>query len=337
MCDNITKLIAVEEHFMLENVDCLYNQISMSSVKDSIRISKAQFIADFVAKGEITEVGEKRLAYMDAKGIDIQILSYGNNSPMSLNAEDAIPLCKLVNDELASLCKKAPKRFYGFATLPVADISASVSELERCVNELKFKGIMLNGTYGGHFFDEYRFYPIFERAASLNIPVMIHPGEVDTAVSKHYYQGIWSSNVTNIFGGHGIGWHYDCGMQYIRMILSGIFDRLPGLTLICGHWGETLPYYFNRLDTTLTPSVTGLCHEISYYFKNNMYLTPSGMFFDDDLLFCLDKVGANRILWATDYPYCKPENSKDYLASLPISLEQKEKIAHINAECLFDI
>lgn len=176
---------------MLENVDCLYDQISKSSVKDSIHISKAQFIADFVAKGEITEIGEKRLAYMDAKGIDIQILSYGNNSPMSLNAEDAISLCKLVNDELASLCRKAPERFYGFATLPVADISASVSELERCVNELKFKGIMLNGTYGGHFFDEDRFYPIFERAGSLNIPVMIHPGEVDPSVSKHYYQGKW--------------------------------------------------------------------------------------------------------------------------------------------------
>ena len=118
------------------------------------------------------------------------------------------------------------------------------------------------------------------------------------------------------------------GAIYFRTMR--LFSGQTDLTLICGHWGETLPYYFNRLDSTLTLAVTELCHEVSYYFKNNRYLTPSGMFFDDDLFFCLDKVGADRILWATDYPCCEPENSKNYLARLPVPLEQKEKSAYGN-------
>ena len=144
-------------------------------------------------------------------------------------------------------------------------------------------------------------------------------------------------SVTTVFAGHGIGWHYDSVMQYLRMILSGIFEKLPELTLICGHWGETLPYYFNRLDTTLTREVTGLMYNISEYFKRNMYITPRGMFFHDDFEFCIKKMGIHRLLWATDYPYRKQENSKKYLDAFPISIEDKEKIAHENAEKLFGI
>lgn len=143
--------------------------------------------------------------------------------------------------------------------------------------------------------------------------------------------------VANVFAGHGIGWHYDAWVQYMRMILSGIFDRLPNLQLICGHWGELLPYYFNRMDDMLPAALTGLLHNISYYFKNNMYITPSGMFYEDDFLFCRNKVGAERILWATDYPYCKPENSKMYLEKIKLPFEEKEKIAYLNAENLFGI
>ena len=116
---------------------------------------------------------------------------------------------------------------------------------------------------------------------------------------------------------------------------SGIFDKLPTLVMICGHWGETLPYYFNRLDDTLTPEVTGLQHRVSDYFRNNMYLTPSGMFYEDDFRFCLEKVGADRIIWPTDYPYQKPENSKSFLSRMQLSAEERENIAFRNAEKLF--
>lgn len=331
------KVIAVEEHFMSESVNRAYEEIMGRRAADPAQKAKAQFIRDFVAKGEIAEVGRKRLAYMDETGVDVQILSYGNNSPMYLETEYAVPLCRQANDELAGFCRTAPERFYGLAVLPAADEQAAVEELERCVRELNLKGVIFNGTFQGHFFDEKQFFPLFEKAAKLGVPVMFHPGEVSPQIAAHYYQGEWPLSVANVFGGHGIGWHYDSGMQYLRMILSGIFDRLPDLTLICGHWGETLPYYFNRLDHTLTPQLTGLNYQISDYFRNNMYLTPSGMFFEDNFRFCLEKMGADRLLWATDYPYCKPGNSREYLNQMELTAEDREKIAHGNAEKLFHI
>lgn len=337
MSKKISKVIAVEEHFMSEGVNKAYKEIFEKNTTDPAQIAKASFIDAFVSKGFITEVGEKRLAKMDETGVDVQIISYGNNSPMYLDAEYAIPLCRQANDDLAEYCKTAPDRFYGFAALPIADVDAAVKELECCVKELNFKGVVFNGGIDGKFLDDEKFFRIFEKAAELKVPVQLHPGEVDSKVSSHYYQGSWPMSVANIFAGHGIGWHYDSGMQYVRMILSGVFDKLPDLTMICGHWGEILPYYFNRMDTTLTPEVTGLKHNISYYFENNMYITPSGMFFEDDFRFCLDKVGAERIMWATDYPYRINSNSKEFLENFELDDQDKEKIAHGNAEKLFGI
>lgn len=333
----MNKVIAVEEHFMIEDVNQQFNELFYQKVKDPAQLAKASFIDQFVKRGEISEIGEKRIQFMDEHGIDVMILSYGNNSPMYLEKEYAVPLCKKVNDELAAYCTKYPGRFYGFATIPVSDVNEAVKELERAVIVLGLKGVMFNGIYQGKFFDEEEFFPIFEKAEQLGIPVMFHPGEVDSEVSKRYYQGSWPLSVTNIFAGHGIGWHYETGVQYLRIILSGLLDRLPKLKLICGHWGETLPFYFSRLNETMTSEVTGLRYPISEYFKRNMYLTPSGMFYPEDLRFCLDIMGADRILWATDYPYRKPENSREFLNTVGLSKEDLKKISYKNAEKLFGI
>lgn len=337
MSKQISKVIAVEEHYMSENVNKAYKELFEKSNPDPAQKAKASFVDAFVGRGLITEVGEKRLKNMNKAGVDVQLISYGNNSPMYLEKEEAIPLCRQANDDLAAYCSIAPERFYGCAALPIADVNASVAELERCVKELNFKAVVFNGGIHGKFLDDPEFYLIFEKAAELGVPVQFHPGEVDASVSAHYYQGSWPLSVTNIFAGHGIGWHYDSGMQYIRLILTGIFDKLPNLTLLCGHWGELLPYYFNRLDTTLTTEVTGLKHSISYYFKNNMFITPSGMYFEDDLEFCMKKVGAERIMWATDYPYRVNDNAKEFLEKLDLEKEDLEKIAYKNAEKLFGI
>lgn len=329
------KVVAIEEHFMSARVNKEHNRIQREKALSPAQLAKFQFIDDFVNKGDITEIGAGRLRDMEAAGVDVQIISYGNNSPAYLEAEYAIPLCKMANDDLAELCSRHPNVFYGFAVLPLADISAAVEELRRSVKELHLKGIIFNGAFEGLFFDDARFFPIFEEASRLHIPVMFHPGEVDSKVSEHYYMGMWPMQVSTVLSGHGIGWHYDAGIQYLRAILSGLFDKLPELTMICGHWGELLPYYFNRLDDSMPKELTGLQHSISDYFKTNIFITPSGMYYEDDLMFCLDKLGADRIMWATDYPYCRPGNAKKFMEQLQISQEAKEKIAHGNAEKLF--
>ncbi len=152
-----------------------------------------------------------------------------------------------------------------------------------------------------------------------------------------YYEGDWSDQVTMTLSGHGIGWHYDAGIQTLRLILAGLFDEYPGLTLVSGHWGELIPYFLDRLDETLPQKVTGLDHEISYYYKKNIYVTPSGMFYSAPMKLCVERLGADRILWSTDYPYMLRENSLEFLQSMELEPSEREAIGHGNAEKIYHI
>ena len=334
------KMITVEEHFMSKKVNDKIKEIMIKS--GNVNESMFNYIDNFMNNSLISNLGEERIAYMDKVGIDSQVIGYGNNPPMNLKGEDAVELCRIANDELFQATQKYPGRFYGYAQIPVDVPDEAVKEMERCVKELGFVGVMIQGTFQGHFLDEERFYPIFEKAVELDIPIYFHPGELSENIINEYYKGKWSPMVTNTFSTYGIGWHYDVGVHVLRLILAGILDKLPNLKIVIGHWGEMIPYYFDRLDMGLNQHITGLQHKISYYFKNNVYTNPSGMFFKDDMDFCLKVMGKEHILWAQDYCYLSNEfvntdNVKTYLEEYDIDDETKEMIAYRNAEQLFKI
>lgn len=338
------KIITVEEHFMSKKVNDRYMELCPPG--DQVEANQAAFVKQFVDKGVITEIDQQRIAFMDANGIDVQIIGYGNNQPMHIKKEDgAAELCRLANDELYVATQKYPGRFYGYATLPVDDVEESVKELQRCVEELNFKGIMINGPFEGHFLDEERFFPIFEKAAELDVPVYLHPAEVPAEIRKYYYEGSWNGRTANTFAGFGIGWHYHTAMHLMRFILSGIFDRLPDLKMMVGHWGELLPFYFDRMNASMPPQMTGLQHEIRYYFQKNVYTNPSGMYFKDDMEFCMKTFAPDHILWAQDYPYGLNEENystkaslvRTFLEEMDIDDESRKNIAYRNAEKLFKI
>lgn len=329
------KLITVEEHFMSKTIyDAMQPYISKSTELEKARF---QFVDHFVHTSDITEVGERRIAFMDANGISAQIIGYGNYSPMTLRKEDgAVEFCRLANDELYQSISRYPGRFYGYATLPMDDVDAAVSELERCVKELDFRGLMLNGPLNGQFFDDSRFFPVFKKASDLSVPVYIHPAEVSHVVSDHYYMGDWSLMTANLFSGFAIGWHYDTAMHLMRFILSGIFDKLPGLKIIVGHWGELLPYYFDRMNAALNPKVTGLNRCIKDYFYDHVYTNPSGMYYKDDFDFCRKVFHPEHLMWAQDYPYgVNDAQVSTFLEEYGLSDQEKQRIAHENAEKLF--
>lgn len=334
------RIITVEEHFVSKKVNDKIKKIMIK--QGNINESMFHFIEEFINTSLISNLGDERIAYMDKVGIDSQIIGYGNNPPIILKGKDAIELCRIANDELYEATKKYPGRFYGYATLPLDEPEEAVKELERCVKDLGFVGVLLGGTLEGHFLDEERFYPIFEKCVELDVPIYIHPGQVNKSVRDNYYEGKWSPMVANNFAGYGIGWHYEVGVHILRIILAGIFDKLPNLKIIIGHWGEMIPYYFDRLDMGLNQHFTGLHHKISYYFKNNIYTNPSGMFFKDDMDFCLKVFDKSHILWGQDFPYLNNEfvntdNVRSYLEEYDIDAETKEMIAHKNAERLFKI
>ena len=335
------KLITVEEHYMSKTINDQYQALNQADLSPE-QAAKASFVSNYLDRmvetgGPIVDLDQKRLAYMDQSGVSVQILSYGNNSPMDLKGEAAVDLAQQANDNLFEACQKHPDRFYGLACLPVDRPQAAAAELERTVNELGFKGALLQGTFQEEFLDAKRYDPIFAKAEALGVPLQIHPGEIKQDVLTAYYKGDWSDQVMTVLSGHGMGWHYEAGVHMLRLILSGIFDRYPKLQLVAGHWGEGLPYFLERLDENLPVDLTHLDHNIAYYLKHNFYYTPSGMFYDGPFKLCLDYFGPERIVWSVDYPYVIRDNAWDYLANFGLAQEDLEAIAYANAEKLYGI
>lgn len=331
------KLIAIEEHYMSPAVNEQYMNVMTEIVSPAER-ARLEGLQGFLQNSPISDLDELRIATMDAQGVDMQVISYGNNSPMDLPGDAAVPLCRQANDELADAIRRHPTRFAGYAALPVGDPKAAADELSRAVQELGFVGASLNGNYHGRFFDEPEFYPIFERAAELEVPVYFHPGFPNEMVADYYYKGEnIPQAVSAVFGAYGYGWHVDVGIHMIRMILSGIFGKLPNLKLMTGHWGELVPYYFDRIDEMIPESVTGLDRPFSEIYKTHVYITPSGIASRGPAMLAIDAMGADHVLWSHDFPYVKRDNVKDFLMELPISQEDKEKIAYRNAEVILKV
>jgi len=130
------------------------------------------------------------------------------------------------------------------------------------------------------------------------------------------------------------GWHIETALHVLRLILSGAFDRYPRLQLIIGHMGETLPFMLPRLDIRLSPQVTKLDHPIGTYLRENLHYTFGGFNYIPSFLDLLLQVGVNRIMFSADYPYGSRIQARTFLDQLPISPDDKEQIAHGNAERL---
>lgn len=281
---------------------------------------------------------DNRLKFMDKYGVDMQVLSYGNSQPQNLDPKVSVRLCKLANDELAKVVDAHPDRFAALAALPVGDPKAAASELKRTIKELNFKGVLLKGSFDNKFFDDPFFFPIFKIASDLDVPVYFHPSFIPQNITDHYFgNGEWSDVVTGIASSAGFGWHMDVGIQVMRMIWSGIFDKLPNLKLISGHWGEMIPMFLERLDDELT-NYSGLKKPFSEYYRHNVWLTPSGMLSEPQLKFILDEMGPEHIMYSLDYPYKQPKNGKTFLTeNSALTDKQRELFAHGNAEKLLKL
>ena len=277
---------------------------------------------------------------MDRQKITMQVLSYTSPVSDKVPPSEAVRICARANDILASRVAEHPDRFAGFATLPMADPTAAAQELERCVKSLHFCGALLAWQYQGHFYDEPQFFQIFAKAEELDVPVYFHPAVINPAIQYYYFKSpSWDIIATGEFASAGFGWHIDVGIHVLRMILAGTFGRaarrrhkLPGLKLISGHWGELVPSFLERLDYMLTPEIISLKKYPSEYYKQNVYLTPSGILSSMQLEYLVKLMGAEHILYSVDYPYIQPDNVYNFIADSNLTREQKELIVHGNAE-----
>ena len=282
---------------------------------------------------KLCDTGEKRIAEMDAAGIDVQVLSLTAPGTEQLNANDAVTAAREANDFLANAVTKYPKRFAGFAALPTAAPDKAAAELERTVRDYGFKGAMINGHARGRYLDDKFFWPILERAVRLNVPIYLHPTQPPQPVIDASYSG-FSPIVKEMLIGPGWGWHIETAIHVIRMILGGVFDEFPKLQIVVGHMGEALPFMLPRFEI-MSPAMTKLKRSITAYLRENVHYTFSGFNFTPNFLGLILQVGVDRIMFSADHPYASMAQAREFLDKLPVSPADRERIAHGNAEQLF--
>ncbi len=286
-------------------------------------------------QAKLDDVGDQRLADMDAGGIDIQVMSHGAPGTEQLEPAEAIPVAREANDYLARSIAPHPDRFAAFATLPTAAPEAAADELERTVTELGFKGALINGHVRGRFLDDREFWPIFERAVRLSVPIYLHPTEPPAAVREAYYSGL-PPRVGQALSTAGWGWHVDTGLHVLRLIAGGVLDEHPGLQIIVGHMGEALPFLLARSSRVLRQQAS-LRRPLEDYMAENLHFTTSGIFTYPPLICLLEVIGADRVMFSVDYPYSSNSEGRDFILGAPISETDREKLAFGNAQRLLGL
>jgi predicted TIM-barrel fold metal-dependent hydrolase len=272
-------------------------------------------------EARLLDLGEARIAAMNEGGVDLQVLSLAATGQDSLEA----------NDIAFSATKAYPERLACFASLALRDSASAAKELERGVSKLGSVGGFLNGTEGGSFLDDQRYWPIYEAAEALDVPLYLHPTPPSTTVYDAYFKGLPEKSAY-FLSTAAWGWHAELGMNCLRLILSGLFDRFSRLKIIVGHMGEDLPFSVMRAQDGLPPAVTGLSKSVSEYFLDHFVVTTSGYFTQPPFQCAMHVLGADRLLYSVDYPYRSNLAGAEFLWGMKVSPSDREKIAHGNAE-----
>lgn len=327
------KIITIEEHLAGAPID---RYLAKYSVDDAPYIALAHGEGrPYEADPELfADLDKRRIEDMDQYGITMQILSDPVKSQL-LPANEAPAIVRETNDYMQQVVKKHPDRYGAFGLLPWSAPNEAVKEVER-IKSMGFQGIILAGRASAEeeFIDDKRYLPILEACAFFELPIYIHPGAPLKAVQKPYYGGL-GGEVSARLSLHGWGWHNEAGIQILRTILAGRFEQYPKLQMIAGHWGEMLPFFLSRIDQSMPPFITKMERTVTEIFKQQVYVTPSGMFDYPQLKFCVEVLGADRIIHSVDCPFISNEGAKPFIENAPVSDAVKEQIAYKNAERLF--
>jgi 2,3-dihydroxybenzoate decarboxylase len=271
----------------------------------------------------LTDFGERRLKMMEEHGIARMVLSVaGPGVQAEPDTATAVRRARESNDFLAREVQKRPDRYSGFAHLPMQDAKAAADELERCVRELKFCGVMINGHTGGKYLDDRAYDPFWERAAALGAPIYLHPADPVAPLP--------------VLSGHNVlvrpmwGWGVETGSHALRLICGGVFHRYPKAKLVLGHLGETLPFLLWRFDSRSKPYGWNLPKPPSQYIRENVWVTLSGMYDAPPMHCSLAALGRDRVMFSADYPF-DSEGAGPFLDQVPLDESLRADIAYNNA------
>jgi 5-carboxyvanillate decarboxylase len=285
----------------------------------------------------ILDLGETRLADMDASGIDMQLLLHTAPGVQVFDAATGSSLASASNDMAADAIRRHPTRYAGLAMIAPQDPATAAKELERGVKKLGLKGGVINSHTQGEFLNDQKFWPIFEAAEALDVPIYIHPSGPPKSMAQPF--------IDRGLDGAIYGFAVECGLHLLTIITSGAFDRFPKLRIVVGHAGEGLPFWIPRLDYMHSAQVRSKRYEVlkplkkkvSDYLRENVYITTSGMNWAPAVMYCRSVLGNDRVLYAMDYPYQFEPSEVLAMDALPMSDAEKKAFYQGNAEQVFKL
>jgi uncharacterized protein len=271
---------------------------------------------------------------METAGIRMQVLSVPGPGAEIVSGPDGTAIAREYNDRMARLISGEPERFAAFAHLPMRSPSAATDELERAIVECGLKGALISGTIDGKFLDAREFDPVLTTAERLDVPLYIHPGVPPASVRAAYYDGL-PGEASFGLAIAGWGWHAETAVHILRLALSGALDRHPRLKLMIGHMGEGLATMMERIERVFSGySNMHLERNAARAIVDQVWVSTSGFSSMSAFLPALMTFGADRLLFSVDYPFGNNVAAVAFLKNLPVSPEDREKIAHKNADAL---
>jgi 2,3-dihydroxybenzoate decarboxylase len=314
--------IALEEHFLCPGFETYWNP----TVAELPAARREQ------AYARLTDFGELRLSSMDAAGIARAVLAItGPGVQAERNTATAVRNARFANDFLAKEIQKRPDRYLGFGHLAMQDARAAADELERCMKELKFCGVMINGHTNGQYLDHPSLAPFWERVQDLGALIYLHPTDPVTPAS--------------VLDGHpGLRratweWTFETGSHALRLIFGGVFDRYPRAKLGLGHMGETLPFLLWRFDSRAGPDFYNvkLNQPVSHYIKSNVIVTTSGMCSAEPLNCTIAALGHEHVMFAADFPFERAEVAGNFIDTVKLDENVRKDICYNNAVKFFGL
>jgi len=291
-------------------------------------------------ESHLLEVDE-RLRIMDATGIERTILSLTSPGIQSItDLALAVKVARDTNDLVKrNFVDRQPDRLSMFACVPTQNGAEAAAELRRAVGELYAAGALINGYTNvgdastGRYLDHESYEPFWAAVDELGVPVYLHPREPLPA-----QQAIYAGYESLV--GSAWGFAHETATHAVRLMLSGLFDRHPGVQIVLGHLAEGLPFLLPRLEHRLNKQKDGAGlgsarRPVSEYFSANFYATTSGHFHTRTLFNTIAELGVDRVMFSADYPYETMEEAAAWFDASLLSHNDAQKIGRDNARRLF--
>ena len=334
--DKSCRRIPTEEAFAIpEQFDAMRKVVAETSDYHPDLYLWSRTLAGGIIHDRLLDLDGERIEIMDEAGIDTALLSLTSTGVQMLDSDTATAVSIIANDRLKDAIERHPGRYAGLATVAPQDPARAAKEVERAIGELKLHGIVINSHTDGEFLSDEKYWPILEAIEALDTPLYIHPrcpGPLHAAAYRedHLEFATW-------------GYAAETGLHALRLITGGIFDRFPGLRIVLGHMGEGIPYWFYRIDNRYeTETMMGLDHRNlekrpTEYFREHFAITTSGVNWDPPLELCVSVLGADKVMFAVDYPYQETFEAVGWMNSAPLCDADKKLVFAENAERIFGL